>query len=288
MELLRLRYFVALAESENLTQTASNLHISASSLSLTIAKLEKELGTKLFDRVGRKLQLNETGKEFLFHIRNSLTELDLAVSKARQIDTISILTDSPTAWTTVLSEFADLKPGIHISNRNVKRNSIGREISLDDYDFWLTSANPSDFTDGLKEHLLMSPKLFLAVPETNELAKKGEVSFDDIKGENFLFPFSTYPLYSTYMNACLEQNFEPHIISNCGFFVRMQMISSGLGVSFVDGDMQQGDLLKGIVFLKISDAPVLPPRRICWRKGRKLSPSAKEFLKFITLYYKDV
>ncbi len=288
MELLRLRYFVALAESENLTQTASDLHISASSLSLTISKLEQELGTKLFDRVGRKLQLNETGKKFLFHVKNSLTELDLAINSAQQIDTVSILTDSPTAWTMVLTAFSELNPHTHISHLNIKRTNIGREISLEDYDFWLTSANPSDFSDNLKEQLLMSPKLFLAVPEGNKLAKKSAVSFDDIKEENFLFPFSSAPLASTYMRVCLEHNFEPRIISNGGFFVRMQMIAAGLGVSFTDGNMQQSGLFKGIVFLEITDAPPLPPSRICWHKGRKLSPPAKEFLKFVTLYYKDV
>ena len=82
MELLRLRYFVALAETENLTQTASDLHISPSSLSLTITKLEKELGTPLFDRTGRKLQLNETGRELYSRLRNLLTDLDFALNKA--------------------------------------------------------------------------------------------------------------------------------------------------------------------------------------------------------------
>ena len=84
MELLQLRYFVALAESENLTKTANALYISPSSLSLTISKLEREVGVKLFDRVGRKLRLNDNGQEFLRHLRSVLTELDSAVSQLQQ------------------------------------------------------------------------------------------------------------------------------------------------------------------------------------------------------------
>ena len=50
MELLQLRYFKAVAENESLTQTANKLFISPPSLSSTISRLEKELGTELFDR----------------------------------------------------------------------------------------------------------------------------------------------------------------------------------------------------------------------------------------------
>ena len=288
MELLRLRYFVALAETENLTQTASDLHISPSSLSLTITKLEKELGCELFDRTGRKLQLNDVGKEFLYHIKNSLTELDLAVSKAMHKDTVSILIDSPTAWSAALSEFARAKPQIHVSNRNVRRSSVGREISLDTYDFWITSINPADYADQLTVQQLTSPSLCLAVHEESELAKKSSVTLTELKNESFLFPFSSYSLHDTFMRMCQEKDFEPNIISNCSFYVRIKMVSMGLGVTFVDSDTQRSDLFKRVVFLPVEDAPALPTRYICWRKGRKLSPAAHEFLNFITLYYQDV
>jgi len=287
MELLRLRYFAALAETENLTQTANDLHISPSSLSLTIAKLEKELGTELFDRSGRKLALNETGKEFLYHIQNSLTELDLAISKAKHKDTVSIIMGLPSAWSAPLSEFLKLKPGIHVSNRTVRRSSLERELAEGDYDFWLNRSETEQYSALLHTQRLSSPSLFLAVPETSELARKSSVTFDDIKDENFIFPFSTYSLYDTYIQLCQEKNFEPKIVSNCSFFVRMKMVSTGLGVTFVDGDTTDFDLFKHVVFLPISDAPALPARYICWRKDKKLTPAAQEFLKFITVYYQD-
>lgn len=288
MELLRLRYFVQLAKTESLTQTASDLHISPSSLSLTIAKLESELGTKLFDRVGRKLQLNKTGEEFYFHVKNALAELDLAISKATQLDTVLVLTDSPTAWVVPLSEFAKTHPDLHVSNRVINRNSLGRWISVEDYDFWLTTTEPTDFADILNVHSLTAPTLRLAVQESSELAKKESVCFADLKDENFLFPFSTYPLYHIHTNLCREMNFEPNITANCGFYVRMKMVAAGLGVTFVDNETQSSDLFKRVTFLPISDAPALPVRYICWPKAKTLSSAEKEFLKFIRYYYQDV
>ena len=60
--LQQLRYFRELAATGHLTQTAERLYITQTTLSNTIINLEKQLGVKLFDRVGRTLQLNEAGR----------------------------------------------------------------------------------------------------------------------------------------------------------------------------------------------------------------------------------
>ncbi|OQY10177.1 MAG: hypothetical protein B6I29_02090 [Marinitoga sp. 4572_148] len=49
MDFLQLKYFRELAYSQHVTELAEKLHISQPSLSITISKLEKELGIKLFD-----------------------------------------------------------------------------------------------------------------------------------------------------------------------------------------------------------------------------------------------
>src|SRR5260370_36108688 len=65
MDLLQLRYFRIVARLEHMTQAAQELYISQSSLSKTIAHLERELGVSLFNRQGRQIQLNQYGKAFL-------------------------------------------------------------------------------------------------------------------------------------------------------------------------------------------------------------------------------
>ena len=64
MELLHLKYVVAIAESESMTKAADQLHVSQSALSLSYRRLEEELGVKLFRREGRTLQLTEPGRHF--------------------------------------------------------------------------------------------------------------------------------------------------------------------------------------------------------------------------------
>lgn len=65
MELNQLKYFSVVAELENMSMAAHKLHVSQPSLSMTIGRLEDDLGIPLFDRIGGKIRLNQIGKDLL-------------------------------------------------------------------------------------------------------------------------------------------------------------------------------------------------------------------------------
>lgn len=64
MELLQLEYFLKVARSGNVSQTAAEINVAQSSVSRSIARLEESLGFPLFERVGRKIVLNEYGRMY--------------------------------------------------------------------------------------------------------------------------------------------------------------------------------------------------------------------------------
>lgn len=78
MEIRQLISFTKVAELGNLSLAAENLGYSQSAVTIQIRKLEEELGTPLFDRIGHRLIITEEGRHFLSHTRNILTELELA------------------------------------------------------------------------------------------------------------------------------------------------------------------------------------------------------------------
>lgn len=86
MELQQLKYFLLLAESENVTKAAASLHIAQPALSQSIKRLEKELGVQLFQRTGRRLHLNEAGKFFEEKVKPLMQTLD---ALPRQVQDIS-------------------------------------------------------------------------------------------------------------------------------------------------------------------------------------------------------
>ncbi|MGA8656563.1 MAG: LysR family transcriptional regulator [Chthoniobacterales bacterium] len=69
MELRHLRYFVRVAETENVSRAALKLHISQPALSRQIRDLEDEIGVSLLERTAKSVSLTEAGRLFLDEAR---------------------------------------------------------------------------------------------------------------------------------------------------------------------------------------------------------------------------
>jgi DNA-binding transcriptional LysR family regulator len=78
MTLDQLRIFVAVAERQHLTQAARALNLAQSAASHAVAALEARHGIRLFDRVGRRIELTEAGRVFLSEARTILAQVEHA------------------------------------------------------------------------------------------------------------------------------------------------------------------------------------------------------------------
>ena len=85
MELRHLRYFVAVAEMENVSRAALKLHVSQPALSRQIRDLEDEIGFQLFERTAKSVSLTNAGRVFLNDARALLKQADEAVKKAHSV-----------------------------------------------------------------------------------------------------------------------------------------------------------------------------------------------------------
>jgi LysR family cyn operon transcriptional activator len=85
MELRQLRYFLAVAEHRNFTRAAHAVHVSQPSLSVQIRDLEEELGSPLFDRLGRQIHLTPAGEVLLEHSQRVMRDLERAGDAIREL-----------------------------------------------------------------------------------------------------------------------------------------------------------------------------------------------------------
>lgn len=85
MELRHLRYFVAVAEEQNVTRAAARLHVSQPPLSRQIRDLEEELGVALFEHGAKAVRLTEVGRVFLIEARAVLQRADDAVQMTKAV-----------------------------------------------------------------------------------------------------------------------------------------------------------------------------------------------------------
>ena len=76
MDITQLQYFQILAKEENMSRAAEKLHVAQPAISASLSRLEKELDVLLFDRKGRKIVLNPSGKIFLNFTDKVIGELE--------------------------------------------------------------------------------------------------------------------------------------------------------------------------------------------------------------------
>jgi len=86
IELRHLRYFLAVAEASHFTRAAETLYISQPTLSQQIKQLEVELGTALFDRIGKRVMLTEAGEILRVHAQRVLVELEQAQAAIQELE----------------------------------------------------------------------------------------------------------------------------------------------------------------------------------------------------------
>src|SRR5467141_3960442 len=122
VELRHLRYFVAVAEMENVSRAALKLHVSQPALSRQIRDLEDEIGFCLLERTAKSVRLTDAGRAFLDDARELLRQADDAVKKARAIaseePTELHVGYSPTPFAEILPKtlraFQRAMPNVHV------------------------------------------------------------------------------------------------------------------------------------------------------------------------------
>ncbi len=85
MELRLLKVFSAIAESGSLVTAAAKLHLTPSAISHSLRALETDLGCRLFERVGKRMVLNQAGDQLLLAVRDPLNALEAAAEEVKKL-----------------------------------------------------------------------------------------------------------------------------------------------------------------------------------------------------------
>ena len=122
MELRHLRYFVAVAETENVSRAALKLHVSQPGVSQQIRDLEEELGVQLLERTAKPVRLTEPGRAFFEDARTILKNANDAMLRVRNIagtlETILRVGDWPQGtgriMPALLKAYQGAMPNVHV------------------------------------------------------------------------------------------------------------------------------------------------------------------------------
>jgi LysR family transcriptional regulator, hydrogen peroxide-inducible genes activator len=242
MELQQLRYFCAIADTGNFSRAALQTHVSQPSLSQQIRKLEDELGTRLFDRLGRTVRLTELGRAFLPRARAVLHDLEAARSDVVERKTsISgpvsvgvIPTIAPYFLPPILAAFSTKYPEAHVSVTEEITLPLLERLRAGTMDLAIVALPLQTRGHEFQTFPLLVEKLYAVLPKQHALAKRHAVSLDELQDDPFLLLRDGHCFRETAVAACKRARLNPKIIFESGQFSSiLSMVSAGLGVSIV-------------------------------------------------------
>jgi DNA-binding transcriptional LysR family regulator len=289
MELLQLKYFQALAQSEHVTETADRLHVTQSSLSKTIQRLEQDVGAPLFDRIGRGLRLNGLGRIFLERTRRALLELEegkreIAGLISPETGSVSLAVTTASALPGLLQRFKRERPAARFHVRMVGDDELRGILEQGSADFCFTS-EPMELPEVEHEVLLADP-VVLAVPRNHPLAVRTAVTFAELRDEEFIGLRSGFRKRDEIDAVCRRQGFVPRYVYEGDEPARINsLVEAGLGVAFVPGTSRtKGD---GVRYLSLEQPVVTKELLLLWNRGRYHSPAARQFREFVRVYFRE-
>ncbi|MDP1537653.1 MAG: LysR substrate-binding domain-containing protein [Burkholderiales bacterium] len=185
MELRHLHYFLKIAETSSFTQAAAALRVTQPTLSHQIKQLEQEIGTPLFDRIGRTIQITEAGRIFRSHAQRALQELESGLATVTDLDGLMrghlrigvFRSFGNSLLPAVLAEFYRAHPRVRVSMQQMSLADMELALVNGDIDFAITTYLPATSDKMVSEELFTEP-LVLAVGSQHEFYGHTPVSLD--------------------------------------------------------------------------------------------------------------
>jgi DNA-binding transcriptional LysR family regulator len=206
MELRHLRYFVAVAEEENVSRAALRLHVSQPGLSRQIRDLEDELGFPLLERSAKSVRLTEAGRTFFAEARAVLQRADEAVKAARatalggelHIGYAPSLTAQLLPPT--LRAFQAEHPGVRVVLHDLSSGEMLAQLRDGRLQIAFTVPAAPAAMRGLKFEELARVCIRLAVSPVHPFAKRRSVALRDLANEPLVaYSRGEYPEYHEYL-----------------------------------------------------------------------------------------
>ena len=287
MELRHLRYFVAVAEMENVSRAALKLHVSQPALSRQIRDLEDEIGFSLLERTAKSVRLTDAGRAFLDNARALLQNADDAVTKARAVASAEPTelhvgySPTPTAeiLPKILRAFQAAMPNVHVRLHDWSNKDILEGIR--DGRLQLGLIVPPTKTSALQDvryEELFHERVCVAVAPQHPFARRRAIPITEVAAEPLIgLTREDYPNYYDYLSIIFSKvKQKPRVVEEHDSFSGIiSAVEAGTGVA-VGCEVLGHSFGNRVKFLHITPEPKPISVGIVGTKGR-LSPAAEKF-----------
>ncbi|KGM53916.1 transcriptional regulator [Lysobacter daejeonensis GH1-9] len=293
MNLRDLTYLVALADHKHFGRAAEACFVSQPTLSTQIKKLEDELGVALVERAPRKVMLTPAGREIASRARQIVAEVEQMKEVARR-------SRDPEAGTVRLGLFPTLGPYLlpHVVPRirarfprlelllvEEKSSEILADLRNGKLDVGLLALPVHD--DQLHTEFLFDEPFLLAVPESHPLARRENLSLDDLARERLLLLEDGHCLRDQALDVCqLAGASEMSGFQATSLETLRQMVAANVGVTLLPALAVKPPVARSSDIHLIGFRDPQPSRQIAmvWRR----SSAMQDFLLQLTRVFREL
>jgi len=285
MDTTGLRTFITAAELESFSHAADQLYLTQPAVSKRVATLEGELGTPLFDRIGRRVFLTAAGRELLPRAKSILNEIE---DSRRLITNLSgTVTGQLSIGTShhiglhrlpsILRNYSAQYPDVELDLHFMDSEAACRAVLAGELELGIVTL-PPDPIDDLKTEIIWPDPLSIVINKNHPLATQHKTKLLELANTPAILP-----AHGTYTRELLEQAFAPKgltlktgMTTNYLETIKM-MVSVGLGWSVLPETM----LSKEIVALNINGINISRQLGIVFHPRHTLSNAAKAIIEVL-------
>jgi LysR family cyn operon transcriptional activator len=291
MDLRTLRYVATIARLRSFTRAAAELRVAQPALSVSIRKLEEELGVQLFAREARQVVPTPEGLLLLRRAERIFQEVDSArreLEDAQNLRTGEVRLGFPPMYglrslPALLAEFYAAHPGVAVTAMAGSATEIGNMLENGTIDLALLEGRR--VRAGWQRVLVGRDEMVLCVERSHPLAKRRRIKGPELDGLPMAVLDSHFIQRELLEAICAREGarIRPTFKSNYVPLIREAALNGMGAVTLVRSLADADDRLVGIPF----DPPQIMSFNLCWRDDRYLSRANLAFVDFAAAKYKS-
>jgi DNA-binding transcriptional LysR family regulator len=291
VDLRHLRAFVTIVDAGGFARAGARLNLSQPALSRQIRAFEGELGVRLFDRIGRRIQLTAEGQDLLRRARELLTGADSFGERARALKGgktgVLRVGATPQAMETLLAGFLPRyrrgHPGVDVHLVEDGGVRLATRLEHGDVHLALTAS-----TDARFRWRLLAPLYVLAVlPTSSRLGRRATLEIADLADSPLLLTRRDFASREWFDAACQVAHVQPRVLLESGAPSTLVALAQvAYGIAIVPSNVRiPRDGVRAVPLVQ-GGAPIGRWLSLAWDPRRFLAPYAEDFVEELVAYAK--
>ncbi|EIJ33800.1 LysR family transcriptional regulator [Thiothrix nivea] len=288
LSLRQIRIFEAVAQYESYTRAAEKLHMTQPAISMQIKQLEESSGLALFERQGKRMCLTHTGRDLLHYasqVLQAYNDMLVAMEECKGIKgghlIVSVATTANYFVTQLLAEFSRQHEGINVTLDVTNRHMLLDQLENHEPDMVIMGEPPKGYN--LQSERLMDNPLVVIASPNHPFTHHKKLKLEEVMTERFIIREK-----GSGTRGAIERHIH-RFNQVCTSTLEMRSnetikhaVEAGLGLGIVSLHTIQPELKAGrLAVLNVEHFPIRRHWHIVMRKGKRLSPIAQEFKRFV-------